>query len=214
MLPALVRICPASLATGIVSACRQGGAGQAAATVPSEFGFHWFLSWLHCGGTTRRAVRHRIIAAFLFPKGGDPICKEGLGGAPGRRSPHRSCSSSLRPPRYIDMPATGWSFSHRRRPAIGGHCTSKRGVDCCRRLRPLQGRDEPPGPVTPGARPSAHAVNGPVRPGSVNTPLTDWGARRAHLGLPGSSSAVELELIFSKSELMCVFTAPRGARGA
>ena len=204
MLPALVKLCTASLAMSIVSACRQGGAGQAAATVSLEFGSHWFLSWLHCGGTTRRAVRHRIIAAFLFPKGGDPICKEGLGGAPGWRSPHLSCSSSLRPPRYIDLPVTGWSFSQRRRPAIRGHCTSKRGVDCCRRLRPLQGRDEPPGPVTPGARLSALAVDGPVRPGSVNTPLTDWGARGAHLGLPGRSSAVELELMFSKSPPTCL----------
>ena len=38
-----------------------------------------------------------------------------------------------------------------------------------------------------------------------------WSALGAHLGLPGSSSAVELELIFAKSELMCVFMAPRGA---
>ena len=31
-----------------------------------------------------------------------------------------------------------------------------------------------------------------------------WSARGAHFGLPGSSSAVELELIFfSKSELIC-----------
>ena len=134
LLPALVKLCTASLAMSIVSACRQGGAGQAAATVPSEFGPHWFLSWLHCGGTTGRAVRHRIIAAFLFPKGGDPICKEGLSGAPGRRSPHLSCSSSLRPPGYIDLPVTGWSFSQRGRLASGGHCTSKRGVDCYRRL--------------------------------------------------------------------------------
>ena len=29
-----------------------------------------------------------------------------------------------------------------------------------------------------------------------------WSAQRAHLGLPGSSSAVELELIFSQSELI------------
>ena len=41
-----------------------------------------------------------------------------------------------------------------------------------------------------------------------------WGSQGAHLGLPESSSAVELELIFSKSELMCVFTAPQGAREA
>ena len=41
-----------------------------------------------------------------------------------------------------------------------------------------------------------------------------WGALGDHLGLPGSSAAFKLELIFSKSELMCWFTAPRGARGA
>ena len=38
-----------------------------------------------------------------------------------------------------------------------------------------------------------------------------WGCR---VGLPESSSAVGLELMFSKSELMCVFTAPQGAREA
>lgn len=199
MLPALVKLCTSSLAMSIVSACRQGGAGQAAATVPSEFGSHWFLSWLHRGGTTRRAVRHRIIAAFLFPKGGDPICKEGLGGAPGRRSPHLSCSSSLRRPRYIDLPVTGWSFSQRRRPAIGGYCTSKQGVDCCRRLRPLQGRDEPPGPLTPGARPSALAVDGPVRPGSVNTPLIGVP------GVPGELICGRTWSTFSQNRLLLVF---------
>ena len=59
------------------------------------------------------------------------------------------------------------------------------------------------------------SISGPPQ-GSGSGRLQEliWDARGAHVGLPGSSSAVELELIFSKSELMCVFTAPRGAREA
>ena len=45
------------------------------------------------------------------------------------------------------------------------------------------------------------SISGPPQ-GSGSGRLQElvWGARGAHLGLPGSSSAVELELIFSKSE--------------
>ena len=59
------------------------------------------------------------------------------------------------------------------------------------------------------------SISGPPQ-GSGSGRLQEliWSARRAHLGLPESSSAVELELIFSKSELMCVFTAPQGSREA
>ena len=40
-----------------------------------------------------------------------------------------------------------------------------------------------------------------------------WSAWGCRLGLPGGSSVVELELMFSRSELVCVFTAPLLVRG-
>ena len=69
--------------------------------------------------------------------------------------------------------------------------------------------------LTMDQRAPFRSISGPCQ-GSGPERLQEliWSARRAHLGLPGSSSAVELELIFSKSELMCVFTAPQGAREA
>ena len=68
-------------------------------------------------------------------------------------------------------------------------------------LSAQRGRDEPPGPVTPGACRSAFVVVRLVRPGSVKTPELNWDAGGEHFESPESSLWVRIRSAAVESEL-------------
>ena len=68
-------------------------------------------------------------------------------------------------------------------------------------LSAQRGRDEPPGPVTPGACRSALVVDRLVRPGSVKTPELNWDAGGEHFESPESSFWVRMSSAAVESEL-------------
>ena len=85
----------------------------------------------------------------------------------------------------------GLFLSRAELPAVSGIASPAKEMDTA--LSAQRGRDEPPGPVTPGACRSAFVVVRPVRPGSVKTLNSTqllWGGAPSRGGWAAGSGTV------------------------